>query len=233
MSKVTGIPMVELGISTALGLSIKDLGYKPGLYDKTDLVCVKVPVFSFQKLNRIDPALAPEMKSTGEVLGIDTSFDRALVKGFLAAGYKFDRLNGDVMLSLNDHTKPQCDEIAKTLVELGFRIVATTGTHKYLQERGIPSKEIENFDIPKMQAHMKKKQLCFIINTPSTNANAARIGSENRGFMIRTIAEMYSTPCFTSLDTAGAYLRALKFHNSYPNLEYNGITEYRKVCTLV
>ena len=233
MSKVTGIPMVELGISAALGQSIKDLGYKPGLYDKTDLVCVKVPVFSFQKLNRIDPALAPEMKSTGEVLGIDTSFDRALVKGFLAAGYKFDRLNGDVMLSLNDHTKPQCDEIAKTLVELGFRIVATTGTHKYLEERGIPSKEIENFDIPKMQAHMKKKQLCFIINTPSTNANAARIGSENRGFMIRTIAEMYSTPCFTSLDTAGAYLRALKFHNSYPNLEYNGITEYRKVCTLV
>ncbi len=233
MSKVTGIPMVELGISTALGQTLPELGYKSGLYDKTDLVCVKVPVFSFQKLNRIDPALAPEMKSTGEVLGIDTSFDRALVKGFLAAGYKFDRLNGDVMLSLNDHTKPQCDEIAKTLVELGFRIVATTGTHKYLEERGIPSKEIENFDIPKIQAHMKKKQLCFVINTPSTNANAARIGSENRGFMIRTIAEMYSTPCFTSLDTAGAYLKALKFYNSYPNLKYDGITEYRKVCTLV
>ncbi len=233
MSKVTGIPMVELGISTALGQTISELGYKPGLQDKTDLVCVKIPVFSFQKLNRIDPALAPEMKSTGEVLGIDTSFDRALVKGFLAAGYKFDRLNGDVMLSLNDHTKPQCDEIAKTLIELGFRIVATTGTHKYLEEHGIPSKKIEFFDIPKMQEHMKKKQLCFIINTPSTNANAARIGSENRGFMIRTIAEMYSTPCFTSLDTAGAYLKALKFYNSYPNLRYDGITEYRKVCTLV
>ncbi len=233
MSKVTGIKMVELGIRAALGETIPQMGYKTGLYDKTDLVCVKVPVFSFQKLNRIDPALAPEMKSTGEVLGVDTSFDRALVKGFLAAGYKFDRLNGDVMLSLNNHTKPQCDEIAKTLVELGFRIVATTGTHKYLEERGIPSKEVENFDIPKMQAHMKKKQLCFIINTPSTNANAARIGSENRGFMIRTIAEMYSTPCFTSLDTAGAYLKALKFYNAYPNLKYDDITEYRKVCTLV
>lgn len=227
MSKVTNIPMVEIGINACLGKSITEQGYKTGLAEETQLVCVKVPVFSFQKLNRIDPALAPEMKSTGEVLGIDTTFDNALLKGFLAAGYTFPERRGDVLLSLNNNTKKESVAIAKSLVDLGFRIVATTGTHDYLQENGISSKEIQNFDLEKIQEHMKKKQLCFIINTPTTNANSARVGSENRGFLIRTIAEMYSTPCFTSPDTANAYLRALKYFVSKPELTYDSIEEYR------
>lgn len=232
MSKVTGIPMIDIGVNAALGKSIKEQGYGTGLAPTTDLVCVKVPVFSFQKLNRIDPALAPEMKSTGEVLGVDRVYEKALVKGFLAAGYSFPERRGDVMLSLNDHTKSQCDDIARDFAELGFRIVATTGTHKYLKSRGIESKEIANFDLEKMQAHMKKGQLCFVINTPTTNGNSARIGSENRGFLIRTIAEMYSTPCFTSLDTARAYLKAMKYKIQNPEMTYEGISEYKKskVC---
>ena len=232
MSKVTGIPMIDIGVNAALGKSIKEQGYGTGLAPTTDLVCVKVPVFSFQKLNRIDPALAPEMKSTGEVLGVDRVYEKALVKGFLAAGYSFPERRGDVMLSLNDHTKSQCDDIARDFAELGFRIVATTGTHKYLKSKGIESKEIANFDIEKMQAHMKKGQLCFVINTPTTNGNSARIGSENRGFLIRTIAEMYSTPCFTSLDTARAYLKAMKYKIQNPEMTYEGISEYKKskVC---
>ena len=229
MSKVTKTPMVEIGINCALGKSIIEQGYKPGLVDKTNLVCVKVPVFSFQKLNRIDPALAPEMKSTGEVLGVDSSFDRALVKGFLAAGYVFPKRRGHVLLSLNDHNKPQSHDIAHSLVELGFEIVATTGTHKYLEAQNIVSKEIENFDMEKIQEAMKEKRLCFIINTPTSNANSARIGSENRGFLIRTIAEMYSTPCFTSIDTARAYLRALKYYLENPDLTYDCINDYREV----
>lgn len=232
MSKVTGIPMIDIGVNAALGKSIKEQGYGTGLALTTDLVCVKVPVFSFQKLNRIDPALAPEMKSTGEVLGVDRVYEKALVKGFLAAGYSFPERRGDVMLSLNDHTKSQCDDIARDFAELGFRIVATTGTHKYLKSKGIESKEIANFDLEKMQAHMKKGQLCFVINTPTTNGNSARIGSENRGFLIRTIAEMYSTPCFTSLDTARAYLKAMKYKIQNPEMTYEGISEYKKskVC---
>ncbi len=232
MSKVTGIPMIEIGVNAALGKPLKEQGYGIGLAPTTDLVCVKVPVFSFQKLNRIDPALAPEMKSTGEVLGVDRVYEKALVKGFLAAGYSFPARRGDVMLSLNDHTKAQCDDIAAAFAELGFRIVATTGTHKYLKSKGIQSKEIANFDIEKMQAHMKKGQLCFVINTPTTNGNSARIGSENRGFLIRTIAEMYSTPCFTSIDTARAYLKAMKYHIQHPEMTYEGISEYKKssVC---
>ncbi len=228
MSKVTGIPMIDIGVNAALGKTIKEQGYGIGLAPTTDLVCVKVPVFSFQKLNRIDPALAPEMKSTGEVLGVDRVYEKALVKGFLAAGYIFPERRGDVMLSLNDHTKSQCDDIAADFAALGYRIVATTGTHKYLKSKGIESREIANFDIEKMQAHMKKGQLCFVINTPTTNGNSARIGSENRGFLIRTIAEMYSTPCFTSLDTARAYLKAMKYYMENPQLSYDGISEYKK-----
>lgn len=132
------------------------------------------------------------------------------------------------MLSLNDNTKPDGIEIAKSLADLGYRIVATTGTHNFLKKYGINSKEIQNFDIEKIQEHMKKKQLCFVINTPTTNANSARVGSENRGFLIRTIAEMYSTPCFTSTDTANAYLRALKYYVSRPELTYDSIDVYRK-----
>ena len=233
MSKVTGIPMIDIGVNAALGKSIKEQGYGTGLAPTSDLVCVKVPVFSFQKLNRIDPALAPEMKSTGEVLGVDRIYDKALVKAFLAAGYTFPEKRGDVMLSLNDHTKSQCDDIAYAFAELGFRIVATTGTHKYLESKGIQSRGIENFNIEKMQAHMKKGQLCFIVNTPTTNGNSARIGSENRGFLIRTIAEMYSTPCFTSIDTARAYVRAMKYYIENPDLTYEGLAAYKNSAVCV
>ncbi len=228
MSKVTDTNMVEIAMNVAFGKSLKEQGLKTGLVDKTKLVCVKVPVFSFQKLNRIDPALAPEMKSTGEVLGVDTVYERALIKGFLAAGYKFPSHRGDVLLSLNDHFKAQSLDIAQNLYELGFRIVATTGTHKFLDKHGIPSKGIENFDLRKIQEDMKLRRLSFVINTPTTGGNAARVGSQNRGFLIRTIAEMYSTPCFTSVDTARAYLKAMKYYIDNPQLTYNELREYKK-----
>lgn len=227
LSKVTGTPMVKIAIDAILGKSIIEQGYKTGLVDTTNLVCAKIPIFSFQKLNRIDPALAPEMKSTGEVLGIDTSYERTLVKGFLAAGYKLSTERGNVLISINDHYKKDSVEVAKTLVDLGYNLVATTGTHKFLKLHNIESKEIDKFDIKKIQRNMKNKELCFIINTPTTNNNSARYGSEDRGFLIRTIAEMYSTPCFTVLDTAKAYLEALKSYMVNPDLSYDSIDKYR------
>ena len=233
MSKVTGIKMVDIAMNIAFGKSLIEQGYQPGLAQKTNLVCVKVPVFSFQKLNRIDPALAPEMKSTGEVLGIDTVYEKALIKGFLAAGYKFPSHRGDVLLSLNDHFKSQSLDIAQTLYDLGFRIVATTGTHKFLKENGIESKEIENFDLKKIQEDMKLKRLSFVINTPTTKGHGARVGSQNRGFLIRTIAEMFSTPCFTSVDTARAYLKAMLYYLENHGLEYNELKEYKKLTAEV
>ncbi len=227
LSKVTGIPMVKAAIDAILGESIIKQGFKPGLAATTNLVCAKIPIFSFQKLNRIDPALAPEMKSTGEVLGIDVTYERALAKGFMAAGYKFSNERGNVLISINDHYKKDSVEVAKTLVDLGYKLIATTGTHKYLKQFDIESKEIEKFDIKKMQRNMKNKELCFIINTPSTNSNPYRYGSEDRGFLIRTIAEMYSTPCFTALDTAKAYLEALKCCMKEEKFTYDSIDKYR------
>ncbi|MDD3237473.1 MAG: carbamoyl-phosphate synthase (glutamine-hydrolyzing) large subunit [Candidatus Gastranaerophilales bacterium] len=227
LSKVTGIPMVDIAINAILGNSIIEQGYKTGLAKETNLVCAKVPIFSFQKLNRIDPALAPEMKSTGEVLGIDTTYEKALIKGFLAAGYEMSNKRGNVLISINDHFKKDCIDVAQTLTEMGYTLIATTGTHNFLSQYGIDSKEIENFDIEKIQRNMKNKELSFIINAPTTNNDPKRYGSQDRGFLIRTIAEMYSTPCFTALDTARAYLEALKFFNQNETLTYNSIEIYR------
>ena len=223
MSKVTGIPMVNIAINAILGKSIRRAGFGVGLYKKSNLVCVKMPIFSWQKLNRIDPALAPEMKSTGEVLGIDTDYKRALYKAFLAGGYKFKNTKQRVLVSLNDHYKEPALPMLKRLFKQGFFIMATWGTHKFLEKNGIPSKMIEKFMIDKLQKRMKNGRLSFIINTPTTGKN-----SQHSGFQIRTIAQIYNVPTFSSIDTANAFLTAHKVFDKETKLEYETITEYRK-----
>ena len=227
MSKVTGIPMVSIAIKAILGKSIRRAGYGIGLYKKSNLVSVKMPIFSWQKLNRIDPALAPEMKSTGEVLGIDKTYKKALYKAFLAGGYKFSNSKQRVLVSLNDHCKQQALPMLKKLFKQGFFIMATWGTHKFLEKNGIPSKMIEKFMIDKLQKRMKNGRLSFIINTPTTGKN-----SQNSGFQIRTIAQIYGVPSFTSIDTASAFLSAYKSFDKKTVLEYDTITNYRKKSML-
>lgn len=222
MSKVTNTPMVDIAVNVILGNSIRRQGYKPGLVKETSLVCVKVPIFSFQKLNRIDPALAPEMKSTGEVLGVDKTYEKALIKAFIAAGYKFPMDRQRILVSLNDHYKNPALEIVKGFYDLGFLIMATWGTHKFLEKNGVPSKMIEKFKFDKLQKRMKEGRLSFVINTPEIGMK-----SENRGFQIRTIAEMYSIPCFTSIDTARAFLEAVKAYDNSSRLKYKSIEKYR------
>ena len=223
MSKVTGIPMVNIALNAALGKSIKTFGFGTGLYRKSNLVCVKMPVFSFQKLNRIDPALAPEMKSTGEVLGVDTNYKKALLKAFIAGGYKFTNKKQRVLVSLNDHYKKPALKIIKKMFSQGFFIMATWGTHKFLEQNGVPSKMIEKFMIDKLQKRMKNGRLSFIINTPTLGKN-----SQTSGFLIRTIAEMYGVPCFTSIDTAKAFISAYKTFDKGVELEPDTITNYRR-----
>lgn len=223
MSKVTNIPMVDIALNVILGQSIKRQGYKPGLAKTTSLVCVKVPIFSFQKLNRIDPALAPEMKSTGEVLGVDTSYDKALVKAFIAAGYEFPVAKQRILVSLNDHYKEPALEVIRGYFQAGFLIMATWGTHKFLEKNGIPSKMIEKFMFDKLQKRMKEGRLALVINTPTIGRN-----SERTGFQMRTIAEMYRLPCFTSIDTARAFLQAINAYEANPKLKYESIEKYRK-----
>ncbi len=223
MSKVTGIPMAKLAVNVILGKSLKSQGFGVGLYKKSDLVCVKVPVFSFQKLNRIDPALAPEMKSTGEVLGVDKNYKKALLKAFIAAGYKFGQRKQRVLVSLNDHYKKPALKIVKKMFNQGYFIMATWGTHKFLEKNGIPSKMIEKFMIDKLQKRMKEGRLSFVLNTPTLGKN-----SQTSGFQIRTIAEMYCIPCFTSIDTARAYLEADKTYDKKVTLTTDTISNYRK-----
>jgi len=223
MSKVTGIPMVNIAIRAILGKSIRRAGFGVGLYKKSNLVSVKMPIFSWQKLNRIDPALAPEMKSTGEVLGVDTSYKKALYKAFLAGGYKFKKSKQRVLVSLNDHNKQPALPMLKRLFRQGFFIMATWGTHKFLEKNGIPSKMIEKFMIDKLQKRMKNGRLSFIINTPTTGKN-----SQHAGFQIRTIAQIYGVPSFTSIDTASAFLTAHKVFDKDTELSYDTITNYRK-----
>ena len=223
MSKVTGIPMANIAVEAILGKSIRRAGFGVGLYKKSNLVCVKMPIFSWQKLNRIDPALAPEMKSTGEVLGIDTTYKKALYKAFLAGGHKFSKAKQRVLVSLNDHYKKPALPMLKKLFKQGFFIMATWGTHKFLEQNGIPSKMIEKFMIDKLQKRMKNGRLSFIINTPTTGKN-----SQNAGFQIRTIAQMYGVPSFTSIDTANAFLSAYKVFDKNTVLTYDTITNYRK-----
>lgn len=223
MSKVTGIPMVDIAVNVILGKNIKKQGYRYGLARETALVCVKVPIFSFQKLNRIDPALAPEMKSTGEVLGIDTSYEKALVKAFIAAGYKFPPDKQRILVSLNDHYKNPALSIIKGFFDAGYLIMATWGTHKFLEKNGVPSKMIEKFMFDKLQKRMKEGRLALVINTPTLGKD-----SERRGFHIRTIAEMYGIPCFTSIDTARAFLEAILAYEKEPKLKYKSIDRYRR-----
>lgn len=223
MSKVTGIPMAKIAVNVILGKSIKSQGFGTGLYKKTNLVCVKMPIFSFQKLNRIDPALAPEMKSTGEVLGIDTNYKKALLKAFIAGGYKFGQRKQRVLVSLNDHYKKPALKIIKKMFNQGYFIMATWGTHKFLERNGVPSKMIEKFMIDKLQKRMKEGRLSFIINTPTLGKN-----SQTSGFQIRTIAEMYCIPCFTSIDTARAYLEADKTYDKKVELKTDTVSNYRK-----
>ncbi|MCD8024266.1 MAG: carbamoyl-phosphate synthase (glutamine-hydrolyzing) large subunit [Candidatus Gastranaerophilales bacterium] len=223
MSKVTGIPMAKLAVNIILGKSLKSQGFGSGLYKKTRLVSVKMPVFSFQKLNRIDPALAPEMKSTGEVLGIDTSYKRALLKAFIAGGYKFGQRKQRVLVSLNDHYKKPALKIVKKMFNQGYFIMATWGTHKFLEQNGVPSKMIEKFMLDKLQKRMKEGRLSFIINTPTLGKN-----SQTTGFQIRTIAEMYCIPCFTCIDTARAYLSAVKTYDKKIRLTTDTVSNYRK-----
>lgn len=223
MSKVTNTPMVDIAVNAILGKSIRKQGYKPGLVKETSLVCVKVPIFSFQKLNRIDPALAPEMKSTGEVLGIDKNYDKALVKAFIAAGYKFPIDRQRILVSLNDHYKEHALDIVKGYFKAGFLIMATWGTHKFLEKNGVPSKMIEKFLPDKLQKRMKEGRLALVINTPTIGKD-----SERSGFQIRTISEMYGVPCFTSIDTARAFLQAINAYDNIYRLKYKSIEKYRK-----
>ncbi len=205
LSKVTGVPMVNLATKCALGKSLAELGYQGGLLPTAGLVAVKAPVFSFGKLLDVDVSLGPEMKSTGEVLGVDKDFSVALYKALLAAGTQFPK-QGTVLATIADRDKVEALPIIEGLVELGYQVCATKGTAAFLQKQGIHVMAVNKVGEGKetIVDLIKANRINLVINTISRGKEPQR-----DGFKIRRSAVEHGIPCLTSMDTAWVMLEVL------------------------
>ena len=207
ISKVTGIPMIALATKVMLGQNLKELGFGTGLYPEGNLVAVKVPVFSMEKLPQTEVSLGPEMKSTGEVLGVAEDFYEALYKGLVAAKVKIPKLKGNIMATIRPKDQEEFIGIAKEYHKLGYTFYATEGTAKALSKSGIPAITLgkigeEGLSVLDM---VNKDKVDLIINTPTKGKD-----SQTDGFRIRRAAVEKNITCFTSLDTAKYMLQVIK-----------------------
>lgn len=217
LSKVTGVPMVKIAIETMLGKKLVDLDYGIGLLEKKEFFAVKVPVFSGEKLVDADIYLGPEMKSTGEVLGIDRTLSKALYKGFSASGVEIIT-EGNIYVSLKDVDKKEGLEIVKNYIELGFKIYASEKTGNYLMANNIDCVVV---DIKDALDLISKGKINMVINTPTKGNN-----TDSSGFKLRRKAAEYKVPVFTCIDTFKAFLTAIQVRKNNSNIEYNTINEY-------
>ncbi len=216
LSKVTGIPMVDLAIKVSLGMKLKDMPYGTGLYRKPDYVTVKVPVFSFAKLSGLDTQLGPEMKSTGEVLGIGRDLTEALYKGFIAAGFALKK-DGGVFISVKDSDKPEIAEIGRKFKELGFSIYATDGTAEVLLDNGVTANVVtrlpmENEKTKSAMELIEDHTLSYIISTSSKGRLP-----ERESVKLRRRATIAGIDSLTSIDTSNALLKCLECKYSEDN----------------
>ncbi|MDR3207835.1 MAG: carbamoyl-phosphate synthase large subunit, partial [Oscillospiraceae bacterium] len=206
LSKVTGVPMCELATRVSLGEKLSDLGYGAGLYKLPPYTAVKVPVFSFEKLTDVDTQLGPEMKSTGEVLGLGKNLEEALYKGLVAAGYKMFK-RGGVFITVRDGDKAEVADIAKKFAALGFSLYATAGTAAVLKKAGLAVKTVgkisENASDNTMTL-LESGKVVYILSTSAKGRDPARDDVK-----IRRKACLLGIPCLTSLDTAGAVADSL------------------------
>ncbi|HBG5344259.1 TPA: carbamoyl-phosphate synthase large subunit [Clostridioides difficile] len=222
ISKVSGVPIVDLATKCMLGAKLKDLGYGTGVYKEPKLVSVKVPVFSMSKLSKVEVSLGPEMKSTGEVLGVGENLEEALYKGFLAAGRHMSDERGVVLATVNNHDKDEFIEIAKDMKELGYTFVATEGTAKSLRESGIEADIVNRIEEPRPNIldAIRNKQVDIVINTPTKGNDSTR-----DGFKMRRTAIEFSTEIMTSLDTLKALVEVKKKHLNKDKLKVYNIAE--------
>ena len=226
ISKVTGVPMVDLATRAMLGEKLRDMGYGTGLFRTPPYVAVKVPVFSFEKLSDVDVHLGPEMKSTGEVLGIAATMDEAIYKGLRAAGYRMQK-GGGVFITVRDSDKPEIPDVAKRFYELGFTIYATAGTAELLGRTGIPAVVVKKIH---QSAPNEENTLSLIesgkINYVISTSSKGRIPTRD-SVKIRRKAVERAVPCLTSIDTANALARSLKSHWSLENIELVDVCRMR------
>ncbi|SDK93882.1 carbamoyl-phosphate synthase large subunit [Natronincola ferrireducens] len=215
ISKVTGVPMIGLATRVMLGEKLKNLGYGTGIYPEGELIAVKVPVFSTEKLPMVEMSLGPEMKSTGEVLGVGKTFIEALYKGFIAAGIKIPKKEGKILVTLKDYDKEEFTQLAKGLHKKGYRFIATEGTAQHLKNHDIPAEAVKKISegVPNILDIIRDGEIKLVINTPTRGHDAKR-----DGFMIRRAAMEASINVLTSLDTVRAMLGIMESNLSIEDL---------------
>ena len=224
ISKVTGVPMCDLATKVSLGYKLKDLGYGTGLYKPSPYVAVKVPVFSFEKLTDVDTHLGPEMKSTGEVLGIGNNVEEALYKGLIASGHKMNK-GGGVFITVRDQDKPEIGEIAKKFAKMGFELYATTGTAMVLFKVGLSVKIVDKIHESSVNTItlLESGKVNYVISTSAKGRNPARDSVK-----IRRKASLLGIPCLTAIDTANALADSLMSRYTPENTEIIDINNLKE-----
>ena len=224
LSKVTGVPMCELATRASIGEKLGTMGYGIGIAKIPPYIAVKVPVFSFEKLTNVDTQLGPEMKSTGEVLGIGTNLQEALYKGLVAAGYKMQK-KGGVFVTVKDNDKYEIIDIAKKFADLGFKLYATKGTANTLANAGlhvIALNKIHESDDDNTMTMLASGKVDYIISTSAKGRDP-----EQDSVKIRRKACLLGIPCLTSLDTANALVDSLMSRYSEINTSLVDINNMR------
>lgn len=202
LSKVTQIPMVKIATKICMGETLRSLNCKAGLPMFPDYFSVKAPVFSFAKMGNVDISLGPEMKSTGEVMGIDRYYSRALYKATLASGINIP-VDGAILITVSDKDKPEAAQLAKSFADLGYKIVATAGTAAYFNEKGIECITAVKISegTPNLLDEIKAGKINLVVNTLTLGKQL-----ERDGFKIRRATVEHAIPCLTSIDTAKAII---------------------------
>ena len=221
ISKVTNVPMVDLATRCMLGGRLRDMGYGTGLHPEGEYIAVKVPVFSFEKLHDVDTLLGPEMKSTGEVLGIAKTFHEALLKGLTAAGYRMKK-HGGVLLTVRDNDKQELIPIAERFKKLGYTIYATSGTANTLNSNMIATNAVRKLHEPKPNIWelIESEKIDYVVSTSSKG----RIPQFDDVKIRRKTVER-SIPCLTSLDTAAALVTCLEMEKCIADIDLVDITK--------
>ncbi|MDR3314199.1 MAG: carbamoyl-phosphate synthase large subunit [Oscillospiraceae bacterium] len=223
ISKVTGVPVVELCTRCMIGEHLENMGYGVDLYPSSPYMAVKVPVFSFEKLHGVDTQLGPEMKSTGEALGIGKTLEEALFKGLVAAGFSMSR-SGGVLITVRKQDKKEIPDLAKKFANLGFRLYATEGNAQTLCAAGLevtPVAKIHESD-ENTATLIESGAVQYVISTSAKGRNPMRDSVK-----IRTLSTRLGIPCLTSIDTANALADSLRSHYSEINTELVNITAMR------
>ncbi|MEG0963203.1 MAG: carbamoyl-phosphate synthase large subunit [Lachnospiraceae bacterium] len=225
ISKVTGIPIVDLATRVIIGNTLKGMGYPTGLAPEADYIAIKMPVFSFEKLRGAEISLGPEMKSTGECLGIAKTFDEALYKAFLGAGIELPKYK-QMIMTVKDADKPEAVGVAKRFEKLGYKIYATRSTAKYLIEHGVNALRINKIsqESPNVMDLILGHKIDLVIDTPTQGRDKTR-----DGFLIRRNAIETGVYCITAMDTANALARSLEHASENKELDLIDIAQVKNI----